>query len=265
MSGIQNGDSMKNRNFIYLALAVILIISCNFPAFLAPDINPVETAPPALEPAGVAPTATTSGLSLVPFGQPSNGPLNCRSGPGTFYPVLMILNPGQSTEITGRNADSSWLYVKNLNLPGGFCWIISSFTVVTGDISSLVVVAAPPPPPTSNVPTTEPAGSAGVVTSVDISIKPDTIHVGGCIGPIQPVTLYAKITTNGPVTITWHFKDEQIGNLSDHNLKFKKPDTQDVSDSYTPPVNGGKFRVEILIDGMNLKGMNGVTFYTITC
>jgi len=256
---------MKNRKFVFLVLALILIISCNLPT-AAPVINSLETATPTPTPesAGITPTATITSSSTVPLAAPNNVPLNCRSGPGTAWPVVIILSPGQSTEIVGRNADSSWLYVKNINSAGSFCWIAAEFATVTGDVSPLALVPAPALPPTSNVPTSTPASQV-VVTSILVSITPDTIHVGGCIGPIQPIKVSASITTNGAIDFTWHFQDDQTGDRPKHDITFTKAGTQNVSDSFTPPLNAGSFGVQMRIDGMKLKGMNAIAFYKITC
>ncbi|MCE9647262.1 MAG: hypothetical protein K8S20_14795 [Chloroflexi bacterium] len=253
---------MKNRRFVYFAFALLLIISCNLPAAGAQEVKQPEVASPTSNSVTDTPVAATQAGSTVPLAAPNSGALNCRSGPGTVWPVVMILNPGQTAEIVGRSADGTWLYVKNISLPGSFCWVSASYVTVSGDINSLAVVPAPPLPPTSAVP----AGpSSGVVTSVEIYINPDTINVGGCMGPIQPVTISADITVNGPVKLTWHFEDQQTGAFTDHSVTFKGAGTKSVSDSFTPPVNDGKYRIELYIDGMNLKGMNAVGFYKINC
>jgi hypothetical protein len=252
---------MKNRNLALLLLALILSISCNFPLFSAQNIIPAGTITPGLPSTTNPPSATIAAAPIGLLAEPNSGPLNCRSGPGLVWPVVIILAPGQAAEIVGRTADGSWWYVKNPTLPGNFCWVSTGFTTVKGDASGVAVVPAPPLPPTSAVPANQP----GIVTSVEVSVSPNTISVGGCMGPIQPVTVYATITVNGPAQIDWHFKDQQVGDLPGHSLNFKKAASKDVSDSFTPPVNAGKFRIVLLIDGMNLKGMNSVTFYTITC
>ena len=104
-----------------------------------------------------------------------------------------------------------------------------------------------------------------VVTSILVSITPDTIHVGGCIGPIQPIKVSASITTNGAIDFSWHFQDDQTGDRPKHDITFTKAGTQNVSDSFTPPLNAGSFGVQMRIDGMKLKGMNAIAFYKITC
>ena len=254
---------MKNRKIALLCLAVILIVACNLPGPGVTIDIPTPTFTPIILVAVASPTATLAG-STVPFASPSGDPLNCRTGPSTAFPAIAILSPGQSTEIVGKNPDGTWWKVKNLQLPGGFCWISAAFSTVVGDVSGVPAEVGPALPPTSTSPTAPP-GSAGVVNSVHVSISPDSIHVGGCIGPIQPVNVSAKVGTSGAIKIKVHFKDEQSGSLSTQELNFKKADIQDVSDSFTPPLNAGTWKVTLVVEGIDVSSLHPFATYKITC
>jgi hypothetical protein len=104
-----------------------------------------------------------------------------------------------------------------------------------------------------------------MVTDVSVSVNPSKIQVGGCIGPIQPSTINATITTNGAIKIQWHFETDQNGSLPAHSTKFLGPGPRNVSDSFTPPLTAGTYQVQLFIDGMNLKGMDAVATYKISC
>lgn len=54
--------------------------------------------------------------------------INIRSGPGTGYAIVSVLPAGQSLEIVGRNADSSWWQVP---LPTGFGWVAAKVTTAS--------------------------------------------------------------------------------------------------------------------------------------
>jgi len=84
---------MKNRSFVFLALTVILINSCAGPTAM-PIASPTEAASPTptLQPVGSTPTALST--ATAPLAAPNNVPLNCRSGPGIAWPVVIVLNPG---------------------------------------------------------------------------------------------------------------------------------------------------------------------------
>jgi hypothetical protein len=174
--------------------------------------------------------------------------------------VIVILNPGQTAEIVGKTPDGSWWYVKNPFLQGNFCWISAAYTNTSGNLGGVPLAAIPP---TVVLPTAVPA--AVVVTDVSVSVSPNKIGVPGCMGPIQPSTISATITTNGAIKLQYHFETDQNGSLPSHGVKFLGAGSRNVSDSFTPPLTAGTYQVQLFIDGMNLKGMDAVATYKITC
>ena len=94
---------------------------------------PALTSEPTLPPADEEPKAT--------FRQ--NG--NCRQGPGGQYNVVTSLLQGQQLWVDGRNADSSWWY---LRLPDStaHCWASGSNLDLTGPFANALVIAALPTP-----------------------------------------------------------------------------------------------------------------------
>ncbi len=265
---------MKAHRSTLLLLATILILACNFPLVGTAAITPTQTAAApatAVEAVAIAteaPTATAAATATVavapsasvPAASPNGQPVNCRSGPGLSWSVDAILQPGQTAQIVARTSDGAWLQVKNPALSGNLCWVSAAVVTVTGSLDGVQVVAAPPTAVASAT-----SEAAVVVTDVSVSVSPDTISVPGCMGPIQPSTLTATIEVNGAIKIQWHFETQQNGSLSKHSLNFTKAGAKDVSQTFTPPLTAGKFRVELFIDGMNLKGMDGVVFYKISC
>jgi uncharacterized protein YraI len=251
---------MKNRNILLLCLAVMLALACNLPAAGVPTAAVTETVTltPILSISSETPTATADAPAGV-NASPTSDSLNCRNGPGTNWPSVAVLNQGQSTQVVGKTPDGTWLYVAHPTSPGNFCWISAAFATVTGDLNSIQVVALPP--------TLTPAPGSGKpnVTQIGIWLEPDEYHVGGCIGPIQQINISAKIGLDGPAKIKWYFKDEQSGQLSTHNLTFNKADIQDISDSFTPPLHEGKFKVTLFIEGYDLKGFKNHATYEISC
>jgi uncharacterized protein YraI len=253
---------LKHQRFSLLWLAIIITLACNFPSFNPPVAEPSATASLAAPSVTGSPTATSAaGTSTFPLASPNAQAVNCRSGPATNWPVVVVLNPGQTVEIVGHNAAGTWWYVKNPVVAGTFCWMSKAFTTTSGDLNGVPLVAEPP---TLAAPPTIAAGDV-VVTNVTVSVQPETIHVGGCMGPIQPSTITATITDNGSVKLEWHFVTEQNGALPIHSLNFNKAGDKDVSASFTPPLTPGTYSVEIVIDGMNLSGMKSSDTYKITC
>lgn len=261
---------MKKRRSTLLFLAAVLVLACSCPLVNATGVTPTATSSPTNGPGG-APTASATpapGASAVPP-SPSGAPVastngqvvNCRSGPGLNYGVVVILAAGQTAEIAGKSADGMWLELKNPSLPGSFCWVSTGVVTTTGDLSGIQVVAAPP------LPTAPPTSAVAnvVVTGVSVSVSPTTIGVPGCNGPIQPSTVSATIEVNGAIKLQWHFETEQNGALSIHGLIFTKAGAKDVSQTFTPPLTPGTWSVQLFIDGMNLKGMDAVATYKIHC
>lgn len=123
--------------------------------------QPTETLTPTVEP---SPTATASPTTVpAPTDTPvqpslplvtSKANLNVRSGPGTAYPVLAILLPGQTAEITGVSADYGWWQVRLPGLPDSRGWVSAYY--VTAENTSNVPVVQGPPAPAAPTPTPTP-------------------------------------------------------------------------------------------------------------
>jgi uncharacterized protein YgiM (DUF1202 family) len=87
--------------------------------------TPLPTETPSLEPPAtntIAPTATeppqptATSAPAVQLPAEASSQINVRSGPGTDYPVVGQLEPGESAAVIGRNGDSSWWQI---DLAGG--------------------------------------------------------------------------------------------------------------------------------------------------
>jgi len=66
-----------------------------------------------------------------------NSGLRLRTGPGTFYPQILILDWGTVVDIMGRSRDGQWLQVRYGNLNG---WIYSPYVqIVSGTLSNVPI------------------------------------------------------------------------------------------------------------------------------
>jgi hypothetical protein len=106
---------------------------------------PAEKAPPTETPTSEAESVVTAGESNV----------NLRNGPSTDYEMAGTLSPGESLEIVGRNADSSWWQV---SIPDGLAWVAARVVTVSNVDDSIPIAEAPPPPiqPTPTEPPPQP-------------------------------------------------------------------------------------------------------------
>jgi len=87
--------------------------------------------------------------------------VNVRSGPGTEYDSLGMLNPQDVVELTGKNDYGTWLQIKFQDGPGGFGWLTSAYVQVK-NVETLPIISisgeivgtgTPAPVPSTPTPT----------------------------------------------------------------------------------------------------------------
>jgi hypothetical protein len=104
---------------------------------------------------------------------------NCRTGPGTAYGSIGVLQVGKTAEVVGRSSDGGSWIIRNPANPATNCWLWGQYAAVTGNTGALPIFT-PPPTPT-------PAASFNVIYS-------STEVCGGHYG------IKFQITNNGSVT-----------------------------------------------------------------
>jgi len=278
---------MKNRALVYLFIAGMLIAAC-IPPPDAPVAEENPTQPPAEAtsvPVAATPTPTTiplpappgadapavpagptvpsisiplPGVGASPLASPNSGTLNCRTGPDTIFAVAAIVEHGRSVEITGKNVNASWWYVRHPEAAAGFCWVSATFVNVSGSVAGVPSVNTDPSAPTSG-------DFVGRIISVDMQVDPNVIDLPGCVGPVPTLKVFAKVTTNGPLKVKLYFEDQHKGNLNIHKLEFFRADIQDISSSFTPRAEAGTFWVLLHGEDINVEHLGTIARYTINC
>lgn len=171
--------------------------------------TPTDTPVPPTETPTPEPTATptsttepepTATATATPLAQPqasSASAINVRGGPGTVYPVVGQLQPGQPVDILGRNGDQTWWQVLLSN--GNEGWVAASVVDVSGPLDTVAVAAnipaAPtqPPRPTAAPaaqptaapavqPTQAPAQSGGGYVLTSFRLRPNGTDAQSCTG-----------------------------------------------------------------------------------
>jgi len=71
---------------------------------------------------------------------------NCRSGPGTIFDVLGILDVGQAAQVAGRNVETDNWIIKLPSNPTVTCWVWGKYAKVVGNTSKIPKVTPPPTP-----------------------------------------------------------------------------------------------------------------------
>ncbi len=114
------------------------------------------------------PTITTTSTLSAPMATAGQS-ANCRYGPGPVYGVISSLLEGQSSLIIGRNQDSSWWLIEQIDGTGS-CWIWAELVSVRGDVSQVSFVVSPPTP--THTPTETPPPTSTFTPSPSITATP---------------------------------------------------------------------------------------------
>lgn len=221
------------KRFLFPLIGLFLALGCTMPLFTPspPSYPPIATPipplrlqtatffpspspsptliPPSETPTFPPPTATTTSTFTpsVPMVAPKDQPVNCRYGPGPEWLAVSALKLGATAEAVGRNASSTWWYIKDPLHAGAFCWVWTGATVVSGNVEGLPVL----PPPEAKV----------------IDVKVSVLPGGGvCPGPML-VAFRGSISTNGPTTVTyrWEIRGDTTLTSSSETHNFAKADT----------------------------------------
>lgn len=229
---------MNVQRCLLIPFAILAIVACNFPLFApataaAPPISPplASAVPPPVEPAATAtavPTPTPIPTPSVPQVTPISVNVNCRSGPDVGYDATSVLMFGQTTQIAGRNEDSSWWYVRDPSNPSGFCWVAASVVTTAGNLAGLPFIAPP----------------AAIVTNVTVDVSvPSTIYCGGP----NPLEFSGSITTNGAakVKFQWEVGGDKSNTTTPQTLNFNKAGTKDAPSPGAYNVDCGNYTITL--------------------
>jgi len=249
------------RQLWIAATLIVALSSCNLPTS-----PPTATDTSTLTPMPDTPTSSISGSTPVPFetlvslefptitptstasvflASPKDQPVNCRFGPETSYAITGALILGRQAEIIGRNADSTWWYVRNPSDPSTSCWLSAEFVMTTGDVQSLPIVE-----PLKNM-----------VTGISVSIEPPVLNVA-CDALPQTVAITASITASGPATVIWHWSSSAGVVSPDKQILFVAGDTKTVQD-YHQVFRVGDYIVDVQTTLPNI--MTGQASFKVVC
>jgi hypothetical protein len=151
-------------------------------------------------------TPTLSGVWLT-FGANTN----CRSGAGTYYPVIMTLDAGSQVQAIASSTDGQFYYVRVIDTSTHYCWVWSQTASYIGDVSALAQYTSVP----TNTPTITPTSAAGFTVTYNslTSCSPNyalvlTVKNTGYL-TWQSIKITIVDSTNG-TTVT-HTSDQFIG------------------------------------------------------
>ncbi|MCJ7625090.1 MAG: SH3 domain-containing protein, partial [Anaerolineaceae bacterium] len=106
----------------------------------AGDSTPI---PPSTVPEGKTPSPTMTAFQGASVEVLVNA--NCRSGPGTIYPVITAYFAGEIVKIIGNSPDGMWRVVQ-IAKGDSRCWIWGELIAILGIQADLPTFAMPPTP-----------------------------------------------------------------------------------------------------------------------
>jgi hypothetical protein len=125
-----------------------------------------------------------------------NAGLNFRTGPGTNYNRITVLNAGTIAPITGRLGDNSWWQIRVGTSLG---WVSGSFVSVYGNCGGIPVVAPPPSPTVPNQPTNTPPPT---LTPIPTSTPPPSATPGLADLVVTGISGLNALALNGQASVT---------------------------------------------------------------
>ncbi|HSM71815.1 MAG TPA: hypothetical protein VK851_09740 [Anaerolineales bacterium] len=252
---------MKSKTLALFIVLAFLVQACNLPSSAAGTETPTPESsvePSATEPLPTdtptetplptdTPPPTLTSTPSVPIAFPRDVAVNCRFGPGTAWVVLSGLQLGQTSQIVGKNTNSSWWYIVDPQNASRNCWISASVVDTAGNLANIPTVATP----------------TASVTNVTVSVDPQERNVGGCVGPIPPSEIEGTIEVNGPTTVKWYFETQQTGAMPVDTTDFDSAGSKTFTADFTPLIAAGTYWVRMVVTEPN--GTQAETTYKINC
>ena len=249
---------MRRRQLIVVLVLLFGLSSCNLPGTTATPLSqptpvtpPTSTSTPTAIPietllaAAELPTITPTSTPQISLASPKDQPVNCRFGPDTSYAVIGALIVGRQAEIIGKNADVTWVYVRNPSDPSTNCWLSVDFINIAGDMELIPAVGPP----------------EIMVNNVEVRVEPPAMHVA-CDAFPQNVVIVAEISTNGPSIVTWSWSSSAGKKSAEKNILFEEGGTKTVQDYYQVD-SANDYSIDVRTSLPNI--VTGSANFKVTC
>lgn len=149
-------NSGKVLVYILIILSIPLVFALNIEIAAAGDHQqqPTVSIPTV--------TGTPSGPIAVIWSDPEPQ-INVRSGPGTYHPIVGILQNRQEVPALGVTVNGAWVQIGYHGVEGGVAWVYSALVKVSGQ---LPIVAEPPTPTPLITATIDPTLAAQFIVEI---------------------------------------------------------------------------------------------------
>lgn len=136
---------------------------------------------------------------------------NCRSGPGSIWPIVSALMVGDTVEVRGKNDTGKWWYIEDPDSANDSCWVWTDTTTVVGNTSNLPIIPTP----------FTPTPSAPTIT-LSSSVSPVN-YTGPCP---KTLTLTGTIKTDLGTEVTYRWAADFPATLAFTDYTFIKAGTK---------------------------------------
>jgi len=243
------------KRISWIVLVALLVTACNLSTTIAPTTAPTSaptiflspsptpsplplmTSTPVFTPtATLTPTEIASFTPSTPMVEAVSHTVNCRFGPGGDYLPVGTLPPGQWVPIDASLGDQSWWRIELPSSSGTYCWISSTLTQTSGDLTQVDVVGPP----------------GGIAIGATVTGEGEVI--GPCSGS-NTNTFNGTITSNGPgeILYVWEISNqagERLQKGSTENVVFHTSGTLPV-DSWSFTGGCGNYVVSLVVFNPN--------------
>ena len=204
------------RRVLQTGLFSVCLVACSFSTPVPPaataTFTPTAKATITLTPTPLPTvTATPVELNLKIIKEI----VNCRSGPGVVFELINEFEEGQTLRVVGRNADSTWWYIRDPGNPGGKCWVSADVSEISGDTSELPIGHS----------------SAASVIDLELVVEPNRMVVS-CFQFPQAFFFEAKVTADAPVIVLWQWEANTGAVSETGTLAFETAGTKSIYQSY---------------------------------
>lgn len=202
------------RRVLHTGLFSVFLVACSFstPITPTPTATPAPTTTPTITlTSRPLPTATPVELNLKVIKEL----VNCRSGPGVVFELINELEEGETARVVGRNADSTWWYIRDPGNPGGKCWVSADVSEITGETSTL------------------PIGQSSAASVIDLQLIVDPLRmVVSCFEFPKTFFFEARVTADAPVIVLWQWEANTGAVSETGTLAIETAGTESIYQSY---------------------------------
>ncbi len=216
---------------------VPLLIALSLLAAACGTATPLPATPSVSATASLSATRTASATPRPPTStvtpKPIEGTLtirvNVRSGPGTTYDSLGLLNAGEKVSILHQNSQKTWYQIVYASAPSGAAWVAAQYVQVEAGVEI----------PLEATPT--PAGPSGsVVQRLNVRSGPGTSFDSlGLLEAGVTVSLTGKNSTASWFQIEYAAAPQGLGWVTAQYIQTEAADKLPVLDDYGTPVATG--------------------------